>query len=235
MELEEKTLTRADGVVARSTIEAAVLCKRGVSSNRLVVVRDGIPSGSATADLSELPQLVYVGRLEPWCGWELALDALARVQGPWRLTALVPHDAPAGLLVNRARALGIAHRVSVARWDDGMGARVEAAQMVLCTLMPTRVVVAGAIVPDAVLWAAAYGRPLVAPDLPVVRFYAGPAARYFAAGNATELAAAIEQIASSQGLRAQLMGATLEQRRRLSWHDADIALTELWRDFGVAE
>lgn len=226
--VEDKTLAHADAVVAHSAIEAATLVRRGVSTDRIWTVHDPLPAAPPPAAPSELPHVVLVSDLEPWSGWEVLLDALVRLKQPWRLTAVLPGDAHAGPILARARHLRIGERVHVAAGEVDVAARVAGAQVVVCPLLPTRAVVAGAVVPEAVLWALACGRPVAASDLPVVRAYAGAAARYFEPADAGALAAALSELLGDAELRAEVAARALEARARLASDRAEQTLSDLW-------
>ncbi len=228
VDLEAKALRRADGVVATSTVHASALADRGVASDRTWTITDGVfhvPDAGATPDL---PHVVFVGDLDVWSGWDLTLDALARLGCPWRATFVVPPDTPAGRAEGRARALRIAERVHVARLDEDVARWIEAAQVVVCALAPTRAMAAGGLVPEVALLALAGRRPLVAPDLPAVRACVGDAARYFDAGDAGALARAVQGLLEDRAQREVLVDLGAERRVDLDWSAADAAVRDLW-------
>lgn len=227
--LEDKTLGRADAVIARSAVEAATLVKRGVPTERVWTIRDGLPTEPRDEAPPDLPHVVYLGDLSPWSGWQLPLDALARVKRPWRLTMVLTPDSTRGIIERRARAAGLDGRVDFARLDEeDAPRRVLAAQVVVCPLTAARPVVAGSVVPEAVLWAVACGRPLIAPDLAVVRAYAGAAAVWFDPEDTGALARRLDEVLADPGLRADLATHAVEQRKRLHWEAADAQVGDLW-------
>lgn len=227
--LEDKTLARADAVIARSPTEAAHLAKRGVRPDRLWTVTDGLPLPDAGEHpLPDLPMLTAVVAYAPDEAAELVLRALARLEAPWRLTLLGPGDWSTGNTEHIARALEIAHRVTYARLDADAPLRVAGAQAVICGLPWDRSVQAGAIVPEAVLWALACRRPVVAPDVPVVRAYAGAAARYYAHDDIDALRGTLRAVLGERGVRAVLLDAVDERRAALDWHGADAAIGDVW-------
>lgn len=234
VELEEKTLARADAVIARSAVEAATLVKRGVPTDRIWTVRDGLPVRPEVEDEpSDLPQLVMVGDLAPWSGWDLLLTALARIKLPWRLTILMPSETSGAPITSRTRALRLEGRVRVVVDEPDVAVRVAGGQLVVCPVLPTRAVLAGSVVPGSALWALACRRPLVAADLPVVRAYAGPAARYFEAGSAGALATALRAVLGDPDLRRELTARGDEVRRTFAGDEADRTLLDVWDQLGV--
>jgi glycosyltransferase involved in cell wall biosynthesis len=235
VELEEKTLARADAVVARSPVEAATLVKRGVPTDRIWTARDGLPARDEVEDApSELPQIVMVGDLAPWSGWELLLTALARIKLPWRLTILLPSETSGAPITLRARALRLESRVRVVVDEPDVAVRVAGGQLVVCPIVPTRAVLAGSVVPEGALWALACRRPLIAADVPVVRAYAGAAARYFEAANAGALATALRAALGEPDLRAELVERGAEVRQTLAGDEADRTVLDLWNHLGAA-
>jgi hypothetical protein len=102
--LEDRTLARADAVVARSLIEGATLVARGVAHERIHTALDGVPIGVEAGPPPDLPNVLYIGDAAPWSGHRVPLDALARVHAPWRLTVVTPADAPGGLFEAQARS-----------------------------------------------------------------------------------------------------------------------------------
>jgi glycosyltransferase involved in cell wall biosynthesis len=216
-------------VIARSPIEAATLAQRGVPTDRIWTVRDALPAHEAPPTVApELPQLVFVGDLAPWSGWELLLEALARIKLPWRLTVVLPAEPSGAPVVARARAARLEARVHVVTSEAEVAWRVAGAQVVVCPILPARSVTAGGVVPEAALWALSCGRPLVAADLPVVRAYAGAAARYFEPGNPGALATALRAVLGDGDLRAELVERGREMRATLGGDESDRAVADLW-------
>ncbi len=229
VDLEDNTLARADAVIARSALEAATLVKRGVRSDRVWTVPDGLPvPGDEVRPLPDLPQLVAVVGHAPDDAAHLVLHAVSRLSQNWRLVLIGPPDWSTGNTEHRARALKVDHRVAYARLDEDAELRVAAAQLVVCGLPYGRAVQAGAVVPEAALWAMACRRPLVAPDLPAMRAYAGGAARYYDHDDAGELAAALDALLGDPEMRRDLAARADGQREALSWASADATIADIW-------
>lgn len=229
--LEDKTLGAADAVIARSFVEAATLARRGVQSDRLHTARDGVPQGTLPGPLPGLPNIVSLSDAEPWSAPELALDALVRLKHPWRLAQLLPEGASAGAFEARARALHCSERVVVSRdaSAENLAARLAGAQVVVCTLVESRAVEAGGVVPTPVLWGLAAGRPVVAPDLAAVRAYAGAAPVYYEAGDAGSLARALGALLDDAAARDAAVERSLEAAALLGWEDGEQPVADLWR------
>lgn len=229
VDLEDKTLAHADAVIARSALEAAILVRRGVKSERIWTVPDGLPvPGDIASPLPDLPQVVAVMGHAPDEAATVVLRAMTRVQRAWRLVMIGPADWSTGATEHRARALHLDHRVAYARLDEDTELRVAAAQVVVCGLPSGRAVQAGAVVPEAALWAMACRRPLVAPDLPAMRAYAGAAARYYDPEDPGKLALALDALLGDPALRDALATRAEAQRTALSWDGADATVSDIW-------
>lgn len=228
--LEDRTLARADAVVARSMIEGATLVARGVPHERIHTALDGVPLGVDAGPPSDLPNVVFIGDTAPWSGHRIPLDALARVHLPWRLTVVIPADAPGGLFEAQARALRVSERLTVSRdlSFENVVSRLAGAAVVLCPLLHTRSTEAGGILPEAALWALAAGRPIVASDLPVVRSYAGRAARYFDPGDAARLAEHLSALLGDGAARRALADEAVGVAATLSWEMTERPIADLW-------
>ncbi len=230
--VEDKTLARADAVIARSMIEAATLVQRGVPHEKVYTSPDGVPIGVQTGAAPDLPHVLWLGDMAPWSGWAVPMDALARLKRPWRLTLVTPPDAPAGQMEAHARALRVSDRVTVSR-DDSMEniiSRLDAASVVVCSMLHTRCTETGGVIPESVLWALAAGRAIVASDLPVVRTYAGAAARYFPPGDAGTLATQLEALLGSPDARDTLVEHGVRTAAALDWAETERTIADVWAE-----
>ena len=224
VQLEDKALDQADAVIARSTVEAATLVRRGVPSSKVITVRDPAPRfdcGPAPA----MPHCLYVSELEPWSGWQEMLSGLARVKAPWRLSMVVPDDGRAQPVRLMVESLGLVGQVTLARMEE-LEHRLKAARLVICPLRPDRPVLAGAVVPWGALCGLGAGRAVVAADLPAIRAYTGPGARYFDAGEPGALAEAVTQLLSQPEELDDLIGKAAHIQAGAQ--PSDPLLADLW-------
>lgn len=228
--VEDKTLARADAVIGHSMIEAATLVQRGVPNERIFTAHDGVPLGVHTGSPPALPHVLWLGDMAPWSGWAVVMDAVARLERPWRLTLVTPADAPVGQMEAHARGLRVSERVTVSRDAsvENVVSRLDAAAVVVCSLLHTRCTETGGVVPESVLWALAAHRPLVASDLPVVRAYAGGAARYFSPGDAGALAAHLGALLDDPAARQALADRAAEGAAALDWDETERVVADLW-------
>lgn len=223
--LEDRCIARADAVIARSATEAATLVRRGARSDRVWTIRDGVPAVERVP-LPGMPHLLFAGDLGDLSGWDVLVTALTRLKRPWRATFALGQGLATGL-ERRVQHAKLDRRVTFARLDD-IEPRLAASRIVVCPATAGRALVSGAWIPQAVLWALAAGRALIAPDLPVIRAYAGPAARYFEAGDAADLARAIDHLLAHPAEVEALAEAAKVQAKRCNWDEAEIAIRSLW-------
>lgn len=109
-----RLLAAADYVIAVSPAVAAyALAVRPALAGRVTVVRNGIDPGDsppAAPEVRPFPYLVAVGRLARQKGFDVLLDALARLPRPAPL--LIAGDGPErAALVDQARRLGLSAHV----------------------------------------------------------------------------------------------------------------------------
>ena len=170
--------------------------------------------------------------MAPWSGWAVPMNALARLKRPWRLTLVTPADAPAGEMEAHARGLRISERTTVSRDAsfENIVSRLDAAAIVVCSLLHTRCTESGGVIPESVLWALAAGRPLLASELPVVRAYAGGAARYFSPGDTGALAAHLDALLDDTAGREALAERAVDGAAALDWAETERVVADLWTE-----
>ena len=92
----------------------------------------------------------------------------------------------------------------------------------------TRCTESGGVIPESVLWALSAGRAMAASDLPVVRTYAGGAARYFPPGDAGTLATHLEALLASPEARDTLVAQGRRTAAALDWAETERTVAALW-------
>lgn len=168
-----------DQVVANSKASAQSLAAlTGVAPDTVPVIYNGIDAGAfsrvgstnmaALRQRLDLPEDAWVaglfGRLAPWKGQHIALDALARLPGVHLVLVGAPlfgEDAYAQRLHQQAEQLGIADRVHFAGFQDDVPAWMKAMDVILHTSTEPepfgRVIVEGMAAARPVIAAAAGG------------------------------------------------------------------------------
>jgi glycosyltransferase involved in cell wall biosynthesis len=105
--------SRADLILAQNVETAAWLPRRARSRVEVfhrIALEGSFPEGRAPRTEGRPPTALFAGRLLPWKGAWLAIDAVARLDG-WRL--VIAGEGPdEGRLRQRARRLGIDDRVT---------------------------------------------------------------------------------------------------------------------------
>jgi glycosyltransferase involved in cell wall biosynthesis len=156
------------------------------------------PVDRATLDTpADALVLLALGRLHPNKGFDVLLDALARVPGA--ILWLAGEGELRGALQAQAQRLGIAARVRFLGWRDDVAALLGAADMLVC---PSRHEPLGNVILEA--WA--QGRPVVAaasqgPAALITPDYTGLLVRV---DDAASLAAAIARVGQDRRLAGEL-------------------------------
>ena len=202
---DRRGLRAADAVVVVSETLAKGLASRGVPSERIHLVDNGIDA-TRVADAADLGRaaartalgahgsqrlIVALGRTSPEKGQDVLLDAFARIapEAPDLHLALVGDGADRQRLEERAAALGLADRVSLPGWRTDGPACLAAAQV---AVLPSRT----EGLPIALLEALAVGVPVVVTDVGAMAEVVehGRAGLVVAPGDAAALARAITRV-----------------------------------------
>lgn len=173
-------------------------------------------------------QLMYVGQMYQGQGAELLLLALARTEGI-QLTLVGGKTDELTTLKQLARALDIDHRVEFAGFRPPAelpelvaGAHALVAPFSSSGRMPF-------VAHTKLLEYSAWRRPVVAPDLPVVREHLSPESGWvpFTADDAGSLAAALQSLTA--GANRQNLYAACLQNRVLTWTERSNQFLEFLR------
>lgn len=196
----------------------AALAARGISEGRISVIPHGplaLPGTPAPARRDAAARIVLAfGKIKPYKGTDLLLDAFARLPPALRETARLrivgEPFMPVGPLQERARALGIADRVD---WelryvrDEEIAALLSAADFLA---FPYRQIDASGVLMTSL----AYGKPIIASRLGAFAelIEDGVHGRLVPSGDVEELSAALAELLADPA-RAARMG---EQVKRLA-------------------
>ena len=228
LELERLLLSRADAVTVTTAALKEILqgapyqLKVPIQVVPLAVDFEALPApGPLSGDL----HVMYVGQMYPGQGVDLLLKALAGTRGI-RLTLVGGKPDEVAALRQLAGSLGVEARVEFAgfRSPSELPVLVAGAQALVAPFsasgrMPY-------VAHTKLLEYAAWQRPVLAPDLPVVRehFAAGHGWLPFQADDVESLAAAMQALTEPATYR-RLCAGCLEHRG-LSWSERSIMLTE---------
>lgn len=199
--------------VSRATAERAI-ARWALDAERVVVVPSGpgrpLATG-ATAPLPEMPEryFLFVGALEPRKGVDVLAAAFAAARAEGLDAELVVVGA--GRLAGELRQPGVR---LLGRVGDAELDALEAGA--LAVVLPSLLEGFG----FTPLEALARGTPALVSDLPALRETLGDGARYVPPGDVAALAAALLELASDDGLRAQLASVGAVRVAELSWDRA---------------
>lgn len=184
----------------------------GLEPRRVVVTRNGVdPAFGPNGPVREgTPYLLYVGALQPRKDPVGALEALARLDGDFRLVLAGP-DTGGGDVQRALARLGLERRVELRGYveKEELAALYRGAA---CLVFPSRYEGFGL----PVLEAMACGTPVVATTAGAIPEIAGHAAVLVEPGNPAALARGIERALAERG---QLVAAGLERSRLFRWSE----------------
>lgn len=220
---EQRCLEAADLVVTPSGVTAETLLNRGVPSDRLRVIPNGVDLSLFVEPPLLSPRggpirLLQSGTMTSWQGVEVALEALALVvkERPATLTLVGPcRKRRRRELMDRAQALGVADDVVMLKPcpRDALVRLHHDHDVILAPLLPNDRNLVQGCCPLKVLEGMASGRPVVASDLPVVTALAraNEEALLVKPGSAKAVKDAVLRLAREPALASEL--ATRARRR----------------------
>ena len=192
----------AVGVAAAREVEAAVGLRRDTVSTIYNAVPDRPPAPSRSAH--ETATVVAVGRLERQKGFDVLVDAFARL--PEGRLLLVGDGSERAALEQQVALLGLEHRVRLTGWIEDPRALLDEADVFA---LPSRF----EGFPLAVVEAMLAGLPLVAADVGSVReaVVEGETGVLVKPDDAAGLAAALQRLLADEAERARLGRAARER------------------------
>jgi glycosyltransferase involved in cell wall biosynthesis len=214
----------AVGVAMAREVEAAVALRRDTVGTIYNAVPDRPPRPSRSAH--DIATVVAVGRLERQKGFDVLVDAFARL--PEGRLLLVGDGSQRAALEQQVALLGLDHRVHLTGWIEDSRTLLDEADVFA---LPSRF----EGFPLAVVEAMLAGLPVVAADVGSVReaVVAGETGVLVKPDDADDLAAALQRLLADQAERARLGRAARE--RALERFVADRmakAYVDLYRELG---
>jgi D-inositol-3-phosphate glycosyltransferase len=247
--IEADIVRCADGLVASTTYERDQLVRAyDAEPDRIEVIPAGVdhaafsPGDRANArrrlHLADRPTLLFVGRIQPLKGADLAVQSLAEVADPTAQLLVVggpsgaDGDAELARVHTLAAELGVEDRIRFVapQLHESLAAYYRAADVVL---VPSRTESFGLVA----LEAAACGTPVVAADVGGLRSVVDDGTTGFLVGtrDPREYAARIEELLSDPR-RAATMGANAAaSSRRYTWSITAARLRRLYADLPARE
>ena len=226
--MEDKTIRRANVVIARNHLEAATLIGRGADSENVIVVPDGLPVELDTESLPDLPSLAMLVIGPADADVSLLLEALVRLKRPFRVTLF--HDGQT-LRPDAQKLIAqsdVGDRIEIVPIEDDLCVRLASVQALVCAPAPGRSLLAGGWLPETVAWALASGRPFCAPDTQSLRAYAGGAPEYYEPGHAGQLFEKLDSLLGDKAVRQRAMARIEVQKSKLNWEQGSELVSQIW-------
>ena len=240
---EDRVLAAADRVLTVSQVNADNLVRRGVATERISVIPNGVdlgrfrwqaPDASRMVDPAQPLRLLYVGTLASWQGVHIAIEALALWlrDRPATLTIIGPaRGRQRRDLHDYAAKLKLGDALIIADETDQTGV-VDALHTHDVALVPLlandRNLVQGCS-PLKLIEALAAGTPVVASDLPVVRELATETeAILVKPGSAKSLKDGLLQLVSDEAAITARSKAGRARAESLGWDAHARALREVY-------
>jgi glycosyltransferase involved in cell wall biosynthesis len=224
-----RTLARAAAVLAVSRATADELEDFGIDRRRVVVAPLGLTPLPAPAQDSRFEDrgrryLLTVGETAARKGYDIVLEALARLGPELDLVMVGPPGADEDRLLRRSVELGVTGQVRrLGPVSDPDLAGLYQGALALCFPSITE----GFGLP--VLEAMAAGTPVLASDIPSTRELAGPLAVYVEERRAEAWAEAIGTLAEGPGPDAVWAGAARRRAAEFTWARTARATLEAYR------
>ena len=222
-------LRTAAAVLTVSRATAQDVVDLGIDAQRVVVAPLGL---SPLPQPTELPAglrpagdyILTVGETVPRKGYEVLIEALARLGGDLKLVMVGPPGAAEEAIRRRASELGVTARLRrLGAVPDGALASLYAGALALC--FPS--VAEGFGLP--VLEAMAAGTPVLVSDIPVMRELTAGAALYVGHGTGRGWAEAIEGLISAPTSRERLGAAGRLRAAEFTWEKTASATLAAYR------
>jgi glycosyltransferase involved in cell wall biosynthesis len=244
LEVQERAcVAAADRIVTPSAVTRDFLVSaRGALREKIVVIPNGADTrlfGFARTRERDAFQLLYFGTLSSWQGVEVAIRAVAQIDGAFLTVLGSGSGARRNALAHLAAKLGATNRISISPPVSQQDLAVELADCdaVLAPLLWNDRNVLQGCCPLKVLEGMAGMRPVIASDLPVVRELAAHEEHLLLAdpGSVDSLVAAILRLRDDSELSARLAanGRRLVEKR-YTWAHAVASLVDVYRDIRVA-
>jgi len=248
--VERETIACLDRTIASTPDERSeLIAAYGAEPDRVEVIAPGVdhamfsPGDAASARRrlglpTDRPVLLFVGRIQPLKGVDLALRCLASLRDPAALLVVVGGPSGAdgiaevGRLHALARDLGVEERV---RWEPPQphGALVDWYRGADVCLVPSRTESFGLVA----LEAAACGTPVVAANVGGLRSLVDDGHTGFLVDGRTgrDFAAPVERLFADAGLGAEMGVSAAARSGRYTWNIMAARLRRLYADLGARE
>lgn len=233
---ENHVIQQADWLICPSIVNRDCLLQLGAQAEKIEVIPNGadIECFQTGLPLASPPLILYLGTLAPWQGLEDLLSALQGIRSPFqaRLIGKGNHRWQTDL-ITRIYQLGLSHAVSVsgAVPHDLIPRILAEATVTVAPLDNSLRNTVQGCQPIKILEYMASGKPVVAPDLPVIHALISHQQEglLYPVGDTLALRACLEQV-----LHQPETGNTMGQRGRqkvsqhFQWQHAQVRLLTLY-------
>jgi glycosyltransferase involved in cell wall biosynthesis len=242
---EQICLEAADLIVTPSSITSEYLQSRGITTNKIRVIPNGVDLKVFTNEKSQTTndklQMIYFGTLSPWQGVNLAVESLALInrEFPACLTIIgQARDYQINTIKQLALKLGVADRLNILAPmpQTQLVEHIHACDVILAPLMPSDRNLVQGCCPLKILEGMATGTPVIASDLPVVRELGEDGVHFLLVkpGSAKSIKDAVLRLQNHPELAMQL---AVNARQRIeeyyTWQIAGDALTNAYAELGI--
>ncbi|MGC6415909.1 MAG: glycosyltransferase [Bradymonadia bacterium] len=226
---EDAILQRAHRVIARTPLEAATLVKRGVPTERTLVVPEGLVDFELdTSSMTELPVLGTVVLDEGDVDVSLLAAALERIRQPWRLMVFFDPGVTSGADLSRQFERALQARIEYIAIDKLNLWRLTSLRIMVTPIRAGRMLSSGAYIPESVVWGLKLERPTVMPDSGSPRLIAGAGGIYYRADDPGHLAEWIERLLADGEAGQNAYAEARAQAARCGWSQAEALIKGLW-------
>ncbi|MEE2757602.1 MAG: glycosyltransferase [Myxococcota bacterium] len=225
---ENRVLTRANAVIAKTTVEAATLVNRGVLTDNIWTVNDGLPTNIAPTLAPELP---VIGTMVTDPG-DMDLSVLAaavmRLKCAWRLCVFFDRRLVSHGSLLREFDPDVVSRIEFIPLDEDSLVRLQSIQIMVVAPRVGRSLLAGGWSPEGVYWGLALRRPLLIPDTSSMRALAGGAGAYYQRDDPADLAVQLSSFLGNPNERLDKVERVREHAERFSWSQSENCIKDLW-------
>ena len=226
---EDAILRRAYRVVARTSLEAATLVRRGVDSERVLVVPEGLVDFELeTSSMTDLPILGTMVTDELDIDISLVAAAVERLKQPWRLMVFFDPGVTSSAELSRQFERALQPRIEYITLDKPNLWRLAGLRIMVSPTRSGRALLSGAYIPDSVIWGLKLWRPTVMPDLGSLRLLAGSGGVYCRAEDPGDLAATLGRLLEDNGAGQRAHDESKAQAARCKWSQAEQMIKGLW-------
>lgn len=243
---EQICLEAADLIVTPSSVTAGYLQVRGVASEKIRVIPNGVdlniftyrPPQLITNEI-EAFRLLYFGTFSPWQGVNLAVEALAIAvrEFPVNLTVIgLGRDRSCQALKKLALKLGVADKLTILEpmSQTQLVQHLHSSHAIAAPLTPNDRNLIQGCCPLKILESMATGTPVIASDLPVVRELGTDGVQLLLVkpGSAKAIKDAMVRLRDHKSTQLAI-AARHQIENYYTWQQAGVSLIRVYEELGI--